>query len=172
MYKPEITMRGFYGIGIYQPKTEVNFAGLCRSAFCFNADFIFTIDKRYKFNVQDTTHTPKHIPLFHYDTFDDFYKHMPAQCDLFGVEMAEGSSKLGNFEHTQRSCYLLGAEDYGLTPEIMKKCDRIIEIPYTSTCLNVASTGSIIMYDRMRTRKKIPSNSSLNKLIKDWEIEL
>lgn len=171
MYKPAITSRGFFSIGIYQPKTEINFAGLLRSAFCFSADYVFTIGKRYSFNTQDTTHTPKHIPLFHYSDFDDFYKHMPAQCDLFGVEMAEGSSKLGNFEHTVRSCYLLGAEDYGLPPEIMKQCDRIIEIPHTVMCLNVASTGSIVMYDRMIKRRKVPSDSNLNKLIKDWEIE-
>lgn len=46
--------RGYFGIGIYNPKTETNMGTLWRSAYNFGADFIFTIGMRYKKMGSDT----------------------------------------------------------------------------------------------------------------------
>jgi len=37
-----------------------------------------------------------------------------------------------------------------LSPEILQRCRHVIKIP-TSFSLNVATTGAIILYDRIRT---------------------
>ena len=37
-----------------------------------------------------------------------------------------------------------------LSPEILQRCQHVIKIP-TSFSLNVATTGAIILYDRIRT---------------------
>ena len=41
-----------------------------------------------------------------------------------------------------------------LSPEILQRCRHVIKIP-TSFSLNVATTGAIILYDRIRTLGKL-----------------
>ena len=139
-------MRGYFGIGVYNIKTEMNLGTLWRSAQNFGASFIFTIGRRYKKQASDTLKTSKHIPLYEYQTLDDFYEHMPKDCLLVCVEQEDKAKNLKDFSHPERAIYLLGAEDYGLPEKIMKG-HSVVYID-TPMCLNVAVAGSIVMYDR------------------------
>ena len=144
-------MRGYFGIGIYHIKHEVNLGTLWRSACSFGASFIFTIGKRYSRQSSDTTKTWRHVPLYHYESIDDLF--LPYSCRLVGIEL--GGESIREYKHPERCIYLLGAEDHGLPSEIMDKCHEVIEIPSVNEyCLNVASAGSIVMYDRLITRSK------------------
>lgn len=129
----------------------MNIGTLWRSATIFGASFIFTIGKRYKRQSSDVLKSYRHIPLFHYDTFDDFYKGLPYDCQLIGVELDDKAVPIKSFTHPQRCVYLLGAEDNGLTREAIDKCHKIIQLP-GCFCLNVSTAGGIVMYDR--TNKK------------------
>jgi len=170
MYRPAIIDRGYFGIGIYFPKTEVNIGGLMRSAFCYGADFIFTVGKRYKHEATDTTWTARHIPLYHYGGFDDFFCHLPNDCPVIGVEEDKDAHRIDFFQHPERAIYLLGAEDTGIPPEIMKKCDAIVTIPFTKMCLNVTTAGSIIIHDRIMKRSRITiGRKEQKKMIREWE---
>jgi tRNA G18 (ribose-2'-O)-methylase SpoU len=140
--------RGYYGIGIYQGKTKENLGTLWRSAQNFGASFIFTIGKRYKLQSSDTTKTFKHIPLYNYDTLNDFLNSRPYDCKLIGIEQSDRSHDLKTFVHPERAIYLLGAEDDGLPDSLQNICQEIIHIN-SPMCLNVAVAGSIIMYDRL-----------------------
>jgi len=140
--------RGYFGIGVYNIKTEMNLGTLWRSAQNFGASFIFTIGKRYKKQASDTTKTYRHIPLYNYKTFKDFEKARPFSCFLIGIEQSDKSIDIKNYCHPERAIYLLGAEDSGLPDKIQKKCQSIIHIS-TPMCLNVAVAGSIIMFDRL-----------------------
>lgn len=140
--------RGYYGIGICNGKTEVNIGTLWRSAAIFGASFIFTIGKRYKKQSSDTMKAWRHIPLYNYETFDEFYKAMPYDCRLIGVELDERAHAINNFIHPERCVYLLGAEDLGLSREALRHCHTIIQLQ-GDYCLNVAVAGSIVMYDRL-----------------------
>lgn len=138
--------RGYFGIGVYHPKTTENIGTLWRSAHNFGADFIFTIGKRYKRQASDTTKADKHIPLYEYDTFEDFKNNLPKGCRIVCVEQAEGASNLKTIAHPEAAAYLLGAEDYGIPEKLMFGCQKVfIDTPM---CLNVAVAGSIVMYDR------------------------
>lgn len=138
--------RGYFGIGVYHIKTKMNLGTLWRSAFNFGASFIFTIGRRYEKQASDTIKTIKHIPLYEYLTYEDFYKAMPKDCILTMIEQAEGAKNLKDFKHPERTIYLLGAEDHGLPERIMKGHPKVfIDTPM---CLNVAVSGSIVMYDR------------------------
>ncbi len=139
--------RGYFGIGIYHTKTEYNIGTLWRSANIFGASFIFTIGKRYKAQNSDTLKTERHIPLYHYDTFEEFRR--PYDCQLVGIEQCDSSVNLATFNHPQRAIYLLGAEDHGLPKKILDECQHVIHVD-TKTCLNVAVAGSIIMYERSK----------------------
>jgi len=140
--------RGFYGIGIYHPKKAVNIGTLWRSAFLYDADFIFTIGQRYPKQASDTVTAYKHIPLWQFVAFKDFIEAMPKDSYLICIEIAEKSKDLRNFIHPERAIYLLGAEDNGIPKEILEG-HTTIQIPENKPIsMNVAVAGSIILYDR------------------------
>lgn len=145
-------LRGYYGIGIYQPKTAENIGTLLRSAHCFGANFIFTIGSRYRRQVSDTTHATRHVPLFEFSSLEDFDSHLPKNSKVVCIEIAKKALSLNETSHPERAVYLLGSEDNGLPQEYMKD-KMIIQIPGLSFCLNVAVAGSIVMYDRMLKKK-------------------
>lgn len=145
-------MKGFYGIGIYHPKKEVNIGTLWRSAYLYDAAFIFTIGRRYEPQSSDTIGVDRHIPLFEYYTFEQFMANRPFGCQLVAVE--QYGQALDNFEHPERAIYLLGAEDYGLPQNILKQCQYHIEIESPKKIsMNVATAGHTIMYNRYMERK-------------------
>lgn len=139
--------RGYYGIGIENMKTVANLGTLWRSAYCLGASFIFVIGERYKHQASDTPKAYKSIPFYHYDTFEEFYKSIPKDCDLVGVDNVGFAVDLKEFKHPERAIYLLGAEDLGLSENSIDHCTFMIQFE-SKRCLNVAVAGSIIMYDR------------------------
>jgi tRNA (guanosine-2'-O-)-methyltransferase len=142
-------MRGYFGIGILNVKTTANIGTLWRSANIFGASFVFVIGNRYKRQASDTMQTWRHIPLYHYDTFEQFYNLMPYDCQLIGIELDERSVLISEFNHPERCVYLLGAEDSGLTKDAMNKCHKMIQLP-GDFCLNVSVAGSIVLFDRVQ----------------------
>lgn len=144
-----MTARGYFGIGVYHPKTEHNIGTLWRSAHLFGAAFVFTVGRRYSRQATDTPKTARHTPLFHYPDVDDLREHLPHASPLVGVELAAGARALPGYVHPERAVYLLGAEDNGIPERVLDQCHAVISIPTTQPqSLNVAVAGSIIIYDR------------------------
>ena len=141
-------MRGYFGIGIYHGKTAENIGTLWRSAMIMGADFIFTIGKRYQHQCTDTIKAPRHIPLFNFKDWDDMFEHVPYNCPVVAIELSDRSTPIKNYAHRERCIYLLGAEDHGIPPEILDKCQDIVQLP-GDYCMNVSTAGSIVMFDRI-----------------------
>lgn len=140
--------RGYFGIGICGGKTPVNLGTLWRSAYQMGAAFIFTVGHRYPKQPSDTVSAWKHVPLYEYATPEIFLSMLPKDCYLIGVEF--GGRDLMSFSHPERAVYLLGAEDHGLSADMLARCHRTLEIPsMRALSYNVAVAGSIVMYDRM-----------------------
>lgn len=144
------TGRGYFAIGIYHGKTEVNIGTLWRSAHLYGAAFVFTVGARYHRQASDTPKTPNHTPLFHFATVDDLIEHLPWSCPLVGVEMDERSRPLTSHPNSWERCaYLLGAEDYGLPQAVLDRCHHLLSIETAMPqSLNVAVAGSIVLHDR------------------------
>jgi tRNA G18 (ribose-2'-O)-methylase SpoU len=146
----------YCGIGIMQHKRDYNIGTLWRSAYILGASYIFTIGKSYKKQTSDVLKTWARMPLFHYDTFEDFKANIPYDCRIVGVELDERSVPLKDFEHPNRSIYLLGAEDNGLPPDVLKECHKLVQLP-GSISLNVAVAGSLVLNDRVnKVATKLP----------------
>lgn len=139
--------RGFFGIGVYHPKTSVNVGTLWRSAHLLGASYIFTIGPRYRKQSSDTMQTPRHIPLLNFETFEDFRRHLPEGCRLVAVELTDDAVDLAEFKHPQQACYLLGAEDYGIPKDVLARCHGVVRLRGEHS-MNVAVAGSIVMYHR------------------------
>ncbi|MDB2697550.1 RNA methyltransferase [Crocinitomicaceae bacterium] len=148
---------GYYGIGIMQHKRDFNIGTLWRSAYILGASYIFTIGKSYKKQTSDVLKTWSRIPLFHYDTFEEFKKAIPYDCQLIGIELDKRASPLHEFEHPKRAVYLLGAEDNGLPTMALDSCQHLVQLPGNYS-LNVAVTGSIVLNDRVvKMPSKLPT---------------
>lgn len=141
--------RGFFAIGVYHPKSEVNVGTLWRAATLYDAAFVFTIGERYRRQASDTPNSPKHMPLFQFTNLDDLVEHLPFSCPLVGVELDPRATMLGDYRHFERSCYLLGAEDHGLPPGVIDRCHAVVQIETPNPqSMNVAAAGSILLRDR------------------------
>ena len=139
--------RGYFGIGVYQPKTEANIGTLWRSAHCFGANFIFVVGRRYRKQPSDTTNALLHVPLFEFPTLEDMEVHKPVNCPTICIEISSKARDLKTIIHPERAIYILGAEDYGL-PEEFLRGRQVIQVEGAKYCLNVAVAGSIVMWDR------------------------
>lgn len=144
----DLSEEQFFGIGLYQPKTHHNVGTLWRSAYILGAQFIFIIDGKYSHQASDTMKAWSKIPLFKYDDFEHFYKSIPHSTQLVGVEISDNSVPIRNFAHPHRAAYLLGAENNGLPEKVLDKCHHLVQLPGEHS-LNLAVSGSIIMYDRI-----------------------
>lgn len=139
--------RGYCGIGMYAPKTETNLGTLWRSAYCLGADFIFTIGNRYKKQCSDTTKSWRHIPYWRFKNIVDFHNHIPYDCQLVCIELTDKAKELKLFIHPERSIYLLGPEDGNIPNGILEQAQHIVRFE-SKYCLNVASAGTVVLYDR------------------------
>ena len=127
----------------------MNIGTVFRNCICFNADFVSIIGPRYKTiknQASDTLKSWRHIPVYEYVDFDDFYKHIPHDCRLISVEV--DGEDIKTLSHPERAVYLFGPEDGTLSPEIPGKRIKL----QTEFCLNLAVTTGIILYDRMLKR--------------------
>lgn len=147
-------MRGFFAIGIWHGKHAVNLGTLWRSARAFGAAFVFTIGRRYKRQCSDTMAAVKHLPLIHFESLDDLIGHLPYGCMLVGIEIMPGAEALNEFSHPERCCYLLGAEDHGLSLEVLGRCHKALVLPDVGS-LNVAVAGSLVMFHRYLCQLKL-----------------
>ena len=140
--------RGYFGVAVWHPKAGINIGTLWRSAAIVDAAFVATIGKRYPPQASDTTQTPRHTPLWHFETPEDFLSHVPSGCDLVAVEVHPRAKPLPTFAHPERALYLLGPEDGSLPASFIEEAQRIVQIP-GAYCYNLAVAGSIVLYDRI-----------------------
>ena len=146
-------MRGYFEIGIFYGKKEVNIGTLWRSAYQLGAAGIFTIGRRYNKQRSDTSHACRHIPLRNYETWNLFLQSKPFSAVLVAIEM--GGRPLSQFVHPERAIYILGAEDTGLPPYILKQCQCMVSLEsIRQPSFNVAISGSLVMYHRVFHRQK------------------
>jgi tRNA G18 (ribose-2'-O)-methylase SpoU len=139
--------RGYFEIGIVRGKCAPNVGTLWRSAYQLGAAGVFTIGKRYPIQASDTVKAWKHVPMREFADFDAFLAALPYSCPIVGIEM--GGKPLTSFVHPERATYILGAEDHGISPDILARCHHVVSLPsMRSESYNVAVAGSLVMFDR------------------------
>ena len=141
-------MRGYFGIGVERLSKPMNVGNLFRSAQAFGAGFLFAVQGRYSKSkaYSDTSQSIHQLPFFEFDTVVEMK--LPDHCQLVGIELIDGAVELPTFKHPVQAAYVLGPEKGSLSAEMLDRCDHVIKIP-TSFCINVATAGAIVMYDRV-----------------------
>ena len=142
--------RGYFGIGVEGISKPMNAGNLFRTAHAFGASFVFTVGADYSVRKarSDTSLAPKNIPWYDWKNIEEMQ--LPKGCKIVGVELLDEATDLPSFFHPISAAYILGRERGSLSPTMQEKCDHFIKIP-TKFCLNVATAGAIVMYDRIVT---------------------
>ena len=142
--------RGYCGIGLDNPKYDVNVGSTLRAAGNYNANFVAATGRRYKKASTDTVKQYRHLPLFNVENLRDI---IPFDCIPVAVDLIDGAISLHEYEHPERAFYIFGAEDATLGKRITDWCKDTIYIP-TNGCMNLAATVNVVLYDRMAKQSK------------------
>ena len=140
-----MSTRGYFGIGLLNPKYDVNIAGVLRAAGCYGAAFVAYTGRRYKRHGADTYKIARHLPLIH---GVDLRLLIPFDCVPVAVDMVPDATPLPEYEHPERAFYILGPEDGTLGWKTLDWCRDIVQVP-TTGCMNLAATANVLAYDRM-----------------------
>lgn len=148
-------MKGYFAIGVEGGGKAGNLGNLMRSAHGFGASFVFTLGGEHVQDPEfaDTSRSVEDVPHYHFETLEDLV--LPRLCTVVGVELVDGAAELPSFCHPRQAAYVLGPERGSLSEEMLARCDHVVKIP-TSFCLNVATAGAIVMYDRVRMLGRWP----------------
>lgn len=143
-------MRGYFGVGVERLSKPMNAGNLFRSAHAFGASFIFTIDTNLPLAQarSDTSEAWKQLPFYRFDSAETMM--LPKGCTVVGIEFLDEAVELPSFRHPSRAAYVLGPERGTLSDGLLERCDHVVRIP-TQFCINVATAGAVVMYDRFLT---------------------
>ena len=146
-------MRGYFGIGLEKSSKPMNAGNLFRTAHAFGASFLFTVEADYSVSKtkSDTSVAPKNVPWYDFKSAGDLM--LPEGCVLVGIELLESAVDLPVFHHPLNAAYVLGPELGSLSPRMLERCAEVVKIP-TRFSLNVATTGAIVIYDRMKNLER------------------
>lgn len=141
-------LKGYFGVGVERISKPMNLGNLFRSAHAFGASFLFTINADYsRLRARsDTSVASASLPTYRYDDAGEL--DLPAGCQLIGIELTEDAVDLPSFRHPKQAAYIFGPERGALSPEVIERCEFVVKIP-TKFCINLASAGAVVMYDRM-----------------------
>jgi tRNA G18 (ribose-2'-O)-methylase SpoU len=148
-------MRGYFGVGMEGVSKPMNVGNLVRSAHAFGASFVFTVAANYDVadSAADTSDTAAQVPFYPFASIESM--RLPDGCALVGIELDDRAVDLPSFRHPRRAAYVLGMERLGLSDAMIECCDYLVKIP-TKFSLNLATTGGVVMYDRMLSMRRYP----------------
>lgn len=135
-------------LGLINPKNPVNVASILRAAGCYGVASVFYTGQRFRFAKDfnaDTKAFHKTIPTV---GVDDLREVVPEGASVVAIELVEGASPLPNFEHPDNAFYILGPEDGSVSEDVLAWCDHVVYVP-TYSCMNLAATANVLLYDRM-----------------------
>ena len=135
-------------IGLINPKSPANVGAVMRAAGCFGVGAVLYTGGRYdraeKFRL-DTRRARHKIPLMGVDSLLD---NLAADMQLVCVELVEGAMPLPEYQHPDRAFYVFGPEDGTIAQDVIDRADAVVYVP-TSTCMNLAATINVVLYDRL-----------------------
>ena len=127
----------------------------CDAAGVYEANFICKKDEVKTFN-STAQGSQKWVRLNNYETkisaISDLRKN---GFKLYGTTLNEKSKDYRNFDYTDNICFVLGAEKWGLSDELISVVDESIFIPMSGMVqsLNVSVAASILLFEAIRQRE-------------------
>ena len=127
----------------------------CDAAGVFEANFICKKDEVKTFN-STAQGSQKWVKLNNHETTISAVNQLKNKgFKLYGATLNESSTDYKNFDYSEKTCFVLGAEKWGLSDELISKVDESIFIPMTGMVqsLNVSVAASILLFEAVRQRQ-------------------
>lgn len=141
---------GFSAVGLFRPKTPANVGSALRAVDIYGAAFMAIEGERNKMirHGTNTTKTERRVPVFFVEHLEDV---RPFDCQVVVVELIDGAKPLPDFKHPDRAFYIFGPEDGSLGHKHTEHAQHVVYVPGRS-CMNLAATVNVVLYDRMVKR--------------------
>ena len=127
----------------------------CDAAGVFEANFISERDKVKTFN-STAQGSQKWVKLNNHETTISAVSELKKKgFKLYGTTLNERSTDYRNFDYSENTCFVLGAEKWGLSEQLISKVDESIFIPMSGMVqsLNVSVAASILLFEAIRQRE-------------------
>lgn len=148
-----MTGRGFFAVGLDNPKTASNVGGVLRASDCYGAAMVAMSGSRAVRSCTDTSKAYRRIPLLR---VEDLQTVIPFDCIPVAIELVPESRSLVDFTHPERAFYVFGAEDNTLGKRVLSWCVHKVMVP-TRTCMNLAACVNVVLYDRLAKQSRGPA---------------
>ena len=149
--------------GVSKPHNLSAILRTCDAAGVFQANFICDKIEVKTFN-STAQGSQKWVKLINHSSSIDAAKTLKRKgFKLFGTTLNQKSIDYRKLDFTQNTCFVLGAEKWGLSEELIKEVDECIYIPMYGMVqsLNVSVAASILLYEAVRQRDQkglLPKN--------------
>jgi len=136
---------------------------ICDAAGVFEANFISKMNAVKTFN-STAQGSQKWVKLNnHENTIKAISDLRNKGFKLYGTTLNSESVDYRNFDYSQNTCFVLGAEKWGLSNELISMVDQSIFIPMRGMVqsLNVSVAASILLFEAIRQRQNkgiLPAN--------------
>lgn len=138
-------MRGYFSVGLDNPKTESNVGSVLRACGCYDASMLAIRGMRYRKHGTDVQKHYRKMPMVQ---VPDLKEVIPYDCIPVAVDLVDDAESLVDFDHPERAYYIFGAEDGTLGKRILDWCPRRVMVP-TRSCMNLAACVNVVLYDRL-----------------------
>ena len=135
----------------------------CDAAGVFEANFISKKELVKTFN-STAQGSQKWVKLNNHDSTKSAISELKKnRFILYGTTLNSESIDYRNFDYSENTCFVLGAEKWGLSDELISMVDQSIFIPMRGMVqsLNVSVAASILLFEAIRQREskgKLPIN--------------
>ena len=135
----------------------------CDAAGVFEANFICEKDEVKTFN-STAQGSQKWVKLNNHENPISAVSELQKKgFKLYGTSLNENSTDYRKFNYAENTCFVLGAEKWGISDQLISKVDESIFIPMTGMVqsLNVSVAASILLFEAIRQRQSknlIPFN--------------
>ncbi len=151
LIKDDLDKKAFpYACLMEQWQGDFNIGTMVRNANAFGAKEVFYIGDRRKWDRRGSVGTYKYTTVNYLESFEAL-KELKKEYTLVGVDNIPELNPitLSKFEWKPKSLIIFGEEGVGLTPEMQKLCDSVVEIPMFGSVrsLNAGSSSAIILHD-------------------------
>ena len=127
----------------------------CDAGGVFETNFICEKDKVKTFN-STAQGSQKWVKLNNHETTISAVSELKKKgFKLYGTTLNERSTDYRNFDYSKNTCFVLGAEKWGLSDQLISKVDESIFIPMSGMVqsLNVSVAASILLFEAIRQRE-------------------
>ena len=143
--------------GVSKPHNLSAILRTCDAAGVFEANFIYNKNEVKTFN-STAQGSQKWVKLNNYSSSIDAAKKLKKKgFKLFGTTLNKKSIDYRKLDFTQNTCFILGAEKWGLSDDLLAEVDECIYIPMYGMVqsLNVSVAASILLFEAIRQRDRL-----------------